>query len=526
MAGCPQANVHVSRDTKYLIHTTDGNKDPVSEPEALPCHASSGKVRKSAANAIATVKAARDNVKGDEVGGHFLLYLLYNVPLDDFSSLGIDARLNHPVNMVFTAYPVLPPAVRPSAHMPTTKSVGNTEAEGSDDVPDDVAAEDAPQEDDVDVEVGFLPTDQDVVEEEEEAIDSPIQPPNKKLALERPPTKKLHQHTYLQAAASMAACLRNARTSRRSRVLVVCTPSGGILAEDETTTKLRSLLEHTHQQRNEPHLEAALAKTYYSSRTIESIMLGQLPPLGNSAYNKMKSGTNGFARTSSIRESLSRKGGVVRQQCLGKRMNNSARAPISNDPWISTNTVLVPQLLLKTFRVDRIMTAFERSRLEAWIRVGKVHAVFFQNSKHPLDVKRMCKLTLPTKVAYSVQRLLPTHTGNTGHYSLTKVKDAPSMYEIDEWYYLKIGTSKQPLSNFVEIPHIPDGAILQMEPMLPMPTITIRQPTMYSTSMPTLNMLPMTPNINSIMLNSSTVAGMHGDFDRRGCCHTTAPPWR
>lgn len=255
-----------------------------------------------------------------------------------------------------------------------------------------------------------------------------------------------------------------------------------------------------------------MAKTYLSTRTVESIMLGQLPPIGNMAYNKSKT-SNGFGKTSSIRESLSRKGGIVRQQCLGKRVNNSARAPISNDPWISTNTVLVPQLILQTLRIDRIMTPYERPRFEYWIRIGKVHAVFFQNVHHAQDIKQMCKIRIPVDTPFNIQKLCTTRTGGGGFRSYVRVKELPSVYEMNELYYVKTDCGRKPLSDFVEIPHIPDGAILQMEPLLPMPILTIRQPTMYTTSMPTLNIHPMPHNINAIMLNSSTVSGMHGDFE-------------
>lgn len=127
--------------------------------------------------------------------------------------LGIAAHTNHPIHMVFTAYPVLPPAVRPSAHMPTTKSVGNNESEYlelQDTEKDDIV----PEEDEE-----LLPDDEDVpcqadndinpvvheLDDDPEDLDAiePLPPPKRQRLDPSTPAKKLHQHTYLQAAASI-----------------------------------------------------------------------------------------------------------------------------------------------------------------------------------------------------------------------------------------------------------------------------------------------------------------------------------
>jgi hypothetical protein len=201
------------------------------------------------------------------------------------------------------------------------------------------------------------------------------------------------QQRYIAAAAALSASARNNKTNNtKCRTLVTSTPHGSLISEDESTIKLRLMIDTYLQHKNEPQQQIAQAKVYLSTRILEGIMLAQLPATnlsrilgtGNNWQSRNKGGMSGTTQQhqfSSIRESLSRKWGLLRRQLLGRRIGNSARAPISSDNAMPIGFVGVPQLLIQLLRVTQVVTAYNKAKLTAHMKRGLVYKIFYDPSE-------------------------------------------------------------------------------------------------------------------------------------------------
>lgn len=318
----------------------------------------------------------------------------------------------------------------------------------------------------------------------------------------------------------LAACVRNLRTSRRSRMLVVWTPNGTLLAEDLITSKLRTLVDSLTQLHNEAHLITAAAKTYLLSRIVESITIGQLPPLQGANKQIVAPGNNrnrslggvainnnpGSDRQASLSNQLSRKQGLLRHNCLGKRVNGTGRGPVTNDHLLPSDVILVPQLITETMRVNHPMTAAERPRLERFMRSGCVHGVFFPMESRPVDFKSLCRYKTTLRPTDVILRQSPD--GN-----IVKIPHPAHIQELRFSDVVHRGHRRHRVSDLLILPHIPDGTILYMEPLDGTHVIIIRQPTIYVTSMPAVRMYRSRCDAKCIFISSATIFGMLGDFD-------------
>lgn len=97
---------------------------PIDHVYHQPTNKTSGRVRKNAINIIATAKQAVGGSLSNLVSGSFVLCVLQQIPISDFSLLGIDGVNNHPIGTVFSAFPVLTSTMRPSECMPLPRSAG------------------------------------------------------------------------------------------------------------------------------------------------------------------------------------------------------------------------------------------------------------------------------------------------------------------------------------------------------------------------------------------------------------------
>lgn len=305
-------------------------------------------------------------------------------------------------------------------------------------------------------------------------------------------------------------------------MLVVWTPSGTLLAEDLITSKMRKLADALVQLHSESHQVTAAAKTYLMSRIIESITIGQLPPLLQGS-SKQAIGTNrsrnlgglvinnnntGHDRLASLSNQLSRKQGLLRQNCLGKRVNGTGRGPVTNDHLLPSDVILVPHLITESMRITHAMTEHERPRLEKFMLTGCVHGIFFPPESKPHDFRSLCTYKISLRVTDVILRRDSVGT-------LRKIDRPSHIRQLKFSDVVRRGSTCRPVSDLVVLPQIPNGTILYMEPMDGTQVLIIRQPTIYVTSMPAVRMYRNHSDAKCIFISSATIFGMLGDFDGR-----------
>jgi DNA-directed RNA polymerase beta' subunit len=76
-----------------------------------------------------------------------------------------------------------------------------------------------------------------------------------------------------------------------------------------------------------------------------------------------------------IKERLSGKTGLIRQNLMGKRRNFSGRSPISADPTVRTDELVVPEQIAKNLTVPEIVVGFNKDYLQKLVDEGKANFV-------------------------------------------------------------------------------------------------------------------------------------------------------
>ncbi len=150
----------------------------------------------------------------------------------------------------------------------------------------------------------------------------------------------------------------------------VITDSGK--SDDDLTTQYHEIIKcnkNLETETNEQRKDKLLQTLKFRIRT-----------LFNNSKGKAKL-SNGKA-LKAFKERISGKDGIIRNNLMGKRVNQSGRTVIGPDPTIRTNELVVPDAMAATLTKPERVAAFNLQRLQMLLEQGKVQWVVRDGIRH------------------------------------------------------------------------------------------------------------------------------------------------
>lgn len=95
----------------------------------------------------------------------------------------------------------------------------------------------------------------------------------------------------------------------------------------------------------------------------------------NAIIGQKKDDKSKNSKQKSIKERISNKEGIIRNNIMGKRIDNTARGVISPDPSLAFGQVRIPTFIAKTLMVKEVVFQYNHAKLTDLLREGKLHFV-------------------------------------------------------------------------------------------------------------------------------------------------------
>ncbi len=147
--------------------------------------------------------------------------------------------------------------------------------------------------------------------------------------------------------------------------------SDGITSDDDLTCQYIEIIKCNNNLLHETN-EAKIDK-------YKSTLSFRVRTLMNNSKNKAKH-TNGKP-IRGIKERISGKDGIIRNNLSGKRVNQSGRTVIGPDPTVRTDELVMPEKMAAILTKPERVTSFNLSRMQDLVERGKVQWVVRDNNK-------------------------------------------------------------------------------------------------------------------------------------------------
>lgn len=157
--------------------------------------------------------------------------------------------------------------------------------------------------------------------------------------------------------------------------------SDGNICDDDITIVYQSILKINNK---------------YSDDKLDQLIFN-ISTLMNNSDGKSKH-NNGGRPIKGIKERISGKDGIIRNNMSGKRVNQSARTVIGPDPTLKTNQVAIPEKFAQKLTIPENVTSFNINKLQNLVDSGKVN--FVLRNKNKINLEYACK-TQETEVLLS-----------------------------------------------------------------------------------------------------------------------------
>lgn len=131
----------------------------------------------------------------------------------------------------------------------------------------------------------------------------------------------------------------------------------------------------------------------FTPEKTQSLMF-QLSTLMNNSDGKSKH-SNGGRPIKGIKERISGKDGIIRNNMSGKRVNQSARTVIGPDPTLKTDEVALPKQIAKNLTIQERVSRFNINKLQNIVNNGCANYVL--RDKFKINLEYACN-SLPTEV--------------------------------------------------------------------------------------------------------------------------------
>lgn len=215
----------------------------------------------------------------------------------------------------------------------------------------------------------------------------------------------------------------------------------------------------------------------------------------NNTGKKAKHATTGRP-IKGIRERIGGKEGYIRNNLLGKRVNQSARTVIGPDPAIDMETLVVPRIMAEILTVPEIVSPYNRSVVDNWIRLGLINYIVKPDGRR-INMTRVSKYI----VAHGDTLLLPN---GLQHVVMNTRMDIPD------------GTRKLVLGKIEHLeesitPNVEVGDVVHRQLMDGDFVMLNRQPTLHKASMMALRCKIM--NVKTLKINLAISRPFNCDFD-------------
>lgn len=198
----------------------------------------------------------------------------------------------------------------------------------------------------------------------------------------------------------------------------------------------------------------------------------------NLFYDSSKGFGNGDGDGNGIRQLLDKKGGVIRQKMMGKRVNHSCRTVISPDPFLAVNEIgIPPQAALKMTYPENVMPCNAKKLQEAINNGCGIHP----GATHYKVNKNMYKLQDDRSKRRAIAKMLPASRGSISQPG----KDPKCEFESKVVYR-----------------HLQDGDIVLVN----------RQPTLHKPSM-MAHFVRVLPGEKTIRMHYANCSTYNADFD-------------
>lgn len=241
-----------------------------------------------------------------------------------------------------------------------------------------------------------------------------------------------------------------------------------------------------------------------------------------------------------IRKQWVGKAGLVRRECMGKRVNCSMRSVVTCDSWLPADTISVPRCMMRQLSKAVQVQAFNVDYVKGRMQAGEVTHL----STTP-DNKRVAMEKLATWQNYALHptdsllrdnrrwRLFISHyaglPNTTLPLPLNRQEDAPLplptvqvVHSVHLWHIvplcygdriLRNGKQLNPFS-FIEWPKLAIGHVAWLTLTSGDLCLANRQPTLVQESMLAMKMI-ISPNPSALSFGCSCapVEGMRGDYD-------------
>jgi DNA-directed RNA polymerase beta' subunit len=134
-----------------------------------------------------------------------------------------------------------------------------------------------------------------------------------------------------------------------------------------------------------------LIQTKKEATTSESIdkyikvLYFRISSLFNNSSGKSKHNTNGKA-IKGIKERLATKNGLMRENLMGKRVEQSARTVIGPEPTLCMNEIVIPEEFAKTLTISERVTQFNIERLTQLVHFGQAKFIHRVKGDSKLEI--------------------------------------------------------------------------------------------------------------------------------------------
>ena len=123
------------------------------------------------------------------------------------------------------------------------------------------------------------------------------------------------------------------------------------------------------------------------------VLYFRISSLFNNSSGKSKHNTNGKA-IKGIKERLATKNGLMRENLMGKRVEQSARTVIGPEPTLCMNEIAIPEEFAKTLTISERVTQFNMDYLTKLVHSGKakfIHRNTFSDNKLEINLQYALK---------------------------------------------------------------------------------------------------------------------------------------
>ena len=268
----------------------------------------------------------------------------------------------------------------------------------------------------------------------------------------------------------------------------------GNICDDDLTNQLCEIIKaNSHLEKKDGIIPISESKR---QKYIQSVKFRVLT-MFNNTKGKAKHTTNGRP-LKCIKGRITGKDGQIRNNMMGKRVNQSARSVIGPEPTLKIGQLAVPELMSKTLTVPIVVTTYNINKLSKLIDDGKVNFVINKKGIY-INIKKyqMGTKLIAGDIIYRGEKQIPIIKGDEilqkGDKIFRKDKFLEKIKYPRKSYQLNIG-------DIVER-QLADGDIVLLN----------RQPTLHKASMQAIEVV-LRP-YKTLRMNLAITKPFNADFD-------------